>query len=227
MKKLTIALMIQLAIIGGLLAQEPAPFSSGNGLFPENRQVAVSGPATRIYSHYENFYRETGNAELQFAPGYTGISATFLRLRQRQLAIGFAVQFNSVVSTNRSVRDAYSKIQPTGQSMFIPFLFNIKLHLTANASVQSIVPYVTAGLGPALGLYIPYGNNFFSTLGSISGQIGGGGFAGVGLDYHWQDEWAVSFDVRYNIFRFEQPVGLDKDYEGTSFFIGISRALDY
>jgi hypothetical protein len=184
-------------------------------------------PQTPIFlSHSQNFYRKNFNANFQVGPDYTGISASLIQLRNNQLSLGFSIQMNQIVSTNQDIRDRYRALQPTGQYFFVPLLLNIKLHLYQNAEIHDFSPYLITGLGPAFGLYVPYGN-FFNNLTTISSEIGGGGFIGAGVDYFWQEEWALSFDVRYNIFMFAQPLGDDQDYRGVSFFVGFSKALDY
>ena len=178
-------------------------------------------------SYYHNFYRKIINGRVLVGSNYSGFSGSIIRMQRERIAFGFALQFNNIYNSNQPFRELYKELHPQDQYFFIPFLLNIKLHLNHDASLGDVVPYLIVGFGPALGLYLPYGNNFFNTLSRISGQIGGGGFGGIGVDYLWQEAWAISFDIRYNFYRFFQPLGLDQEYKGVSFFIGFSRSLHY
>ena len=57
--------------------------------------------------------------------------------------------------------------------------------------------------------------------------IGGGAFVGLGVDYLWAEEWAISADVRYNVIRFDAPVGSTSNFDGVSFFFGFIHAFGY
>lgn len=179
-----------------------------------------------LFSHYENFYRKNVKANFLISSQYSGFSAALLQLKRERLALGLSFQVNQVSGTNDRVRELYGAGQTDGQYFFVPFLFNIKIPLLPEANVSDFEPYLIAGLGPAFGLYMPYGN-FFKNFSTISGKIGGGGFAGAGVDYFWQEEWAFSLDIRYNLYAFTHPLGRDQDYRGLSVFLGFSRALDY
>lgn len=206
---------------------------------PGGRLPGISGePATDVYpdhpsrltapskNFFRNFYRKSGNARIVLGTDYEGISGSLIRLKRQRVSAGFSLQMNRIYRTNQSARDSYRQLQPAGSYYLIPFLLNIKVYFTNRAAIGDFVPYLIAGFGPALGLYMPAGHNFFNTLDAISGQIGGGGFLGIGTDYFWAEEWAISLDVRYNFFTFQHPLGENRDYKGISFFIGFSKALD-
>ncbi len=184
------------------------------------------GQNYRFY-YFRDFYRKTLNANFLANPDYTGVSASLFQLKGNRSSVGFSMQFNHILTSNASSRQAYADLQPQSQYFFIPFLLNIKLHPLNRANSGNITPYLVAGFGPALGFYWPMENNFFRTLGAISGEIGGGGYAGLGVDYFWKEEWALSFEVRYSIFRFAHPLGEDQEYRGVTFLAGFSKAMDF
>ncbi len=231
MKWWPVSLLVSLMIVVTVCAQHSPPVSAGSRPAPAAGNIqseALSPPAGQIrFSHYRNFYRENFVGNVLVAPAYSGFQGMLCRAETDRLMFGVAFQWNRIFSTNQKERDLYRDFQPSGQYMFVPILLNVKLHLIDRADVGSFVPYLTAGFGPALGLFFPYGNNFFKTLGAVSGEIGGGGYLGIGTDFLWQEEWALSFDVRYNFFRFSHPLGENQEYKGVSFFVGFSRALDY
>jgi len=191
------------------------------------RQTIYPKQSITHFSHYKNFYRKNLNAKLLFSPDYEGISTTWARLRTDRTSLGISMEVNQLLVSNQPEREFIRNWSPKGQYFFIPLLLNVKFHLYQNANMNDFVPYIIAGLGPALGLYIPYGYGFFKNLGRISSEIGGGGFIGMGVDYLWQEQWALSFDLRYNLFHFSHPLGENQEYKGLSIFFGFTRAIDY
>jgi hypothetical protein len=193
----------------------------------------LNEPVTRyMQSHsslyYHNFYRKNLNGNFLYGPNSSGFSGSITGLKNDKFAMGMIFQLIRIVESNQNVRDAYSmNIQPQDQYYVIPFLLNIRINLKSRASIGDIVPYLVAGFGPAIGLYFPKGNGYFNNLDAVSANIGGGGFIGAGIDYLWIESWALSFDVRYNIYQFTQPLISDYKYNGVTFFVGFSKALDY
>jgi hypothetical protein len=224
-------LLVLLIFAGTVLSQGLDHFVPGTGELSSNTEIITGDTQLRFrspqLSHYRNFYRNNLGGRLQFGQDYSGISGSLIRLRSNRLAMGFTFQLNQIFTGSQTSQELNPDLQSSGQYLFVPFLFTMKYHLVNDVGVADVVPYIIAGAGPTLGLHFPYGNNFFSTLQTISGQLGGGGFAGIGVDYLWSEEWALSLDVRYNLFRFSQPFGPNQEYRGVSFFMGFSRALDY
>jgi hypothetical protein len=225
------SLFILLVLVSLSFAQMGRPDPARN--YPELGNTDIYGGQGGFeqnlipFSHFDNFYRRDVHARILISPDYTGLSGSLLSLKNRRYSMGLAMQFNQLITTNQRVRQTYRELQPGGQYYFIPILLNIKIHLNQNADLHDFAPYIIGGLGPALGLYIPSGGNFFNNLSAISNEIGAGGFAGVGVDYFWKEEWALSLDVRYHLFRFSQPFGENREYRGVTFFFGFTKAIDY
>ncbi|GAB4368418.1 MAG: hypothetical protein Kow0042_09580 [Calditrichia bacterium] len=227
MKKIGIFIVLVLNL--SLLAQEPEAMFPASGIPPGNTPAIehslpeISSPL--YLNRYKHFYRQNVVSHFHYGLNYSGFSAALTHMRTHRMMYGFSLQLNQIYSNNANVSQLNNITQTEGSSLFLPILFNIKYHLVSNPASGNFIPYIIAGFGPALGLYFPYGQNFFHNLSSVAGRIGGGAYVGLGVDYLWQDEWAFSFDVRYNLFHFTHPLGEDKRYEGVSFFLGFSRAL--
>jgi outer membrane protein W len=109
-------------------------------------------------------------------------------------------------------------------ALLFPLWFSLKFRLS-DRSNSKFSPYIITGVGPTLALRFHNGSSFISSLTEFSTEWGGGGYFGAGFDYLWGGEWAISADVRYNVIRFDNPVGLDSDYSGFSFAVGFTRAF--
>ncbi len=228
MKQVISIFMGIIFVTSGLFGQA-VPFKPENRMYPPQSTIDKTKQVMfqNHFTHYQRFYKKNFLGKIQYANNYEGISTSLFRSGNNRMVWGFSAQLNRIITSNQNTRELYRNLQPNSQALFLPFLLNLKFHLVDQAEIGSVVPYLIAGFGPTMGLYFPQGNNFFNTLGTISAEIGGGGFIGAGIDYLWQEEWALSFDVRYNFFRFLHPLGENQEYKGASFFIGFSRALSY
>lgn len=177
------------------------------------------------YSLLNNNFYENNNGSMQFmvADEYFGTSLSYFKKTANRFQYGLNAGIIPMVS-NYHATQQFSKDNEQSRLLLFPFWLSLKIRLRTNLE-DKLIPYLIGGLGPTLGLDLGSNNGFIDTISYLRGQIGGGGFAGVGFDYLWAEDWAISMDVRYNIFAFNHPLGEDKEFSGFSFYIGFVRAF--
>lgn len=174
-------------------------------------------------SDHRFYESDNGLTQMMISNDYLGSSFSYFRRSDNKVQLGFNAGIISIAEENNEGSDYYRADEQ--YSLFlIPFWLSIKVRLTANQDGQ-LIPYATGGLGPTLGLDFGQNRGFVSSINNVIGQLGGGGYLGLGFDYLWAEEWAISTEVRYNIFVFEHPLGGDRRFDGFSFFIGFGRAF--
>lgn len=169
---------------------------------------------------YEN---NNGIMQMMISPEFMGPTFSYFTRSDNRLQYGFNAGLIPVATDNELVRDYY-RANNQSRLLLVPFWFSLKIRLRTQQDEQ-IIPYLITGLGPTLGLDLGTSNGFINTINYMRGELGGGGYLGLGFDYLWAEEWAISADARYNVFVFDQPIGEDKEFEGFSFFIGFTRAF--
>ncbi len=210
---------------GGVFAQDqtsPVPTTP----------VSLSGLSASVYSagagygshpSLNRFYERTGQMHVNFGAGYVGSSLAYFVRGKRRLLYGANLNVLSV-STGHHRSRAYGGAVVSRQALLVPFWFTFKWRLRESAYGR-FSPYVIGGLGPVLFVQVPEGRNILNSLTRMFGNLGGGAFLGIGLDYLWAEDWAFSADVRYNYFRVNHPTGLQSDNSGLSLFVGLTRAF--
>lgn len=211
------------SIFGLLIISFVIAFAQPNPGFTIHPQI----PTTDIeyHSFAKNYFYENNNGMMQMmmSPDFMGPTFSYFTSSDNRFQYGFNAGIIPILSDNEIVRNYYSAADQS-RVLVVPFLLSLKIRLRTQQDA-SIVPYVITGFGPTLGLDIGANNGFVNTISYMRGELGGGGYLGLGFDYLWAEEWAISADARYNVFVFNQPIGEDKKFEGFSFFIGFTRAF--
>jgi hypothetical protein len=161
-------------------------------------------------SNWRQFDNHSGLMQFHAGSNFFGSSLAYFTRGESKLLYGVNLNVFSV-----SASDDY---------LTSPFWFTLKFRLSDRSS-SNFSPYIITGLGPTLALRFNNGSNFISALSEFNTVWGGGGYLGAGFDYLWAGEWAISADIRYNVIRFDNPVGLNRDYSGFSFAVGFLRAF--
>lgn len=216
MKVITGMLVVALLCTCLAVAQEGSPF----GIKPQNSVEQIHYFRAPDQQFYEN---DNGITQMLFSNDYIGSSFSYFRRSPNRLQLGLNAGIISIpVETDRVAE--YQRASEGYSVFMIPFWLSLKVRLTANQDDQ-LIPYLSGGIGPTLGLDFGQHRGFAASMRNVIGQLGGGGYFGAGFDYLWAEEWAISTEVRYNIFVFEHPLGGDERYDGFSFFIGFGRAF--
>jgi hypothetical protein len=170
-----------------------------------------------------DFYgNNNGAMHLLISNEYVGTSFSYFPRTENRLQYGLNVGIIPMSKSNSS-SDYYLR-EDNNKLLLIPFLLSIKIHLRTGYD-DRLIPYVIGGFGPILGLDFGSYNRFFDSMTHFNGALGGGGYAGLGLDYLWAEDWAFSMEVRYNLFAFDHPIGNNREFSGFSFFVGFARAF--
>jgi hypothetical protein len=159
--------------------------------------------------------------QLMMSNEYVGSSFSFLRKTTNRFQYGINTGIIPILNENEATQHYYHD-QP--RLVLIPFWLSLKIRLRTNFE-DKLIPYFIGGLGPALGMDLGSNRGFIDTISYLRGEIGGGAFIGAGADYIWTEDWAISLDVRYNMFAFDHPLGEDKEFSGFSIYIGFIRAF--
>lgn len=177
------------------------------------------------YSSLDNYFynNNNGSMQLMMSNEYVGSSFSYLRKTTNRFQYGLNSGIIPMVS-NYHATQQYYKGNEQNRLLLFPFWLSLKIRLRTNLE-DILIPYFIGGLGPTLGLDLGSNNGFIDTISYLRGEIGGGAFIGMGADYLWAEDWAISLDVRYNIFVFDHPLGEDKEFSGFSFYIGFIRAF--
>lgn len=177
------------------------------------------------YSLLENNFYNNNNGSMQFmvADEYFGTSFSYFKRTTNRFQYGLNGGIIPMISNYHATQQLY-KDNEQNRLLLLPFWLSLKIRLRTNLE-DKMIPYLIGGFGPTLGLNLGSNNGFIDTISYLRGQIGGGGYAGVGVDYLWAEDWAISMDVRYNVFAFDHPLGEDKEFSGFSFYIGFVRAF--
>lgn len=189
--------------------------------------IRPQNPALRgmQYSHLTNDFYEnnTGSMQLMVANEYVGSSISYFGETDNRFQFGLNAGIVPIVKNDVYSSEYYSQDEQY-RLLLIPFWLTLKVRLRNNYN-DKLIPYFIGGLGPTLGLDFGTNSGFMDSITYLRGQIGGGGYLGAGFDYLWAEEWAISMDVRYNIFAFDHPLGEDKEFSGFSIFVGFLRAF--
>lgn len=217
MKCLQITLvLISLSFVAAY--SQPNPISTFTPKTIENPNLLeeYSFSSVDFYGHHN------GTMHLLVSNDYVGSSFSYFPSTTNRLQYGLNAGIIPIVQNGNST---YLRGEEN-RSLLIPLWFSVKIRLRTGYD-DKLIPYFIGGLGPTLGLnFGPYGG-FFNSINHLNGELGGGGYMGLGVDYLWAEDWAFSMDVRYNLFVFDQPVGKDKEFSGFSFFIGFARAFGF
>ena len=175
---------------------------------------------------WQDFDQQNGKVQFVAGAGYFGSTISYFRKGTGRLMYGFNMDILPISTGVNAANDYFGAGLPgiSQTSLLMPFWFSMKMRLT-NRPASSISPYVIAGLGPAIGLRMENQQSFWDSISSINADLGGGGFAGIGVDYLWADEWAISADVRYMALDFDSPLRFSEDYSGLTFALGFVRAF--
>jgi hypothetical protein len=191
-------------------AIHPQPASTGFSLYK---------PA----SNWRQFDNHSGLMQFHAGSNFFGSSLAYFTRGESKLLYGVNLNVFSVSANDDYLTSFYRSPVQTSALLF-PFWFTLKFRLSDRSS-SNFSPYIITGLGPTLALRFNNGSNFISALSEFNTVWGGGGYLGAGFDYLWAGEWAISADIRYNVIRFDNPVGLNRDYSGFSFAVGFLRAF--
>lgn len=211
------------SIFGLLIFFSLIAFSQPNPGFAIHPQIPNSD--IQYHSVANDYFYENNNGMMQMmmSPDFMGPTFSYFNNSDNRLQYGFNAGIIPVATANELVRDYY-RANNQSRLLLIPFWLSLKIRLRTQQN-DRLIPYVITGLGPTLGLDFGANNGFINTISYMRGQIGGGGYLGLGFDYLWAEDWAISTDARYNVFVFDQPIGEDKKFDGFSFFIGFTRAF--
>jgi outer membrane protein W len=103
-------------------------------------------------------------------------------------------------------------------------MFGIRLY-PVSSTLTPLRPYVSAGVGPYLGIQSEKEINFgvvqnVKTLGTFGGYVGGG------VDIQMGRHLMAGIQVGYNVMAdFPEPIGLDRNYDGLAVSAGLSVLL--
>jgi opacity protein-like surface antigen len=191
-------------------AIHPQPVSAGFSLY---------NPA----SNWRQFDEHSGMMQFHAGSNFFGSSLAYFTRGDGKLLYGINLNVMSIPTADDYLTGFYRSPVQTSALLF-PLWFTLKLRLSDRSS-SKFSPYIITGVGPTLALRFHNGSKFINALSEFNTEWGGGGYLGAGFDYLWGGEWAISADIRYNIIRFDNPVGLNRDYSGFSFAVGFLRAF--
>lgn len=215
MKCLRIILMF-IALSLGAAYSQPDPIST---FTPENHKLLEE----YAFSSADFYGNNNGTVHLLMSSEYVGSSLSYFPKATNRLQYGLNAGIIPIVKNENTTSNYYLRGDER-RLLLVPFWLSVKIRLRTSYD-DKLIPYLIGGLGPTLGLdFGPY-NRFFDSITHLSGELGGGGYVGLGFDYLWAEDWAFSMDVRYNLFLFHHPVGDDKEFSGFSLFIGFARAF--
>jgi len=211
------------SIFGSLIISSVIAFAQPNPGFTIHPQIPTSD--IEYHSAANNYFYENNNGMMQMmmSPDFMGPTFSYFNRSDNRIQYGFNAGIIPVATDNEIIRDYY-RANAQSRLLLVPFWLSIKIRLRTQQD-DRLIPYVITGMGPTLGLDLGTNNGFINTINYMRGELGGGGYLGLGFDYLWAEEWAISADARYNVFVFDQPIGEDKEFEGVSFFIGFTRAF--
>lgn len=212
-------------VIGVFLAVILASSVFAQDLSPAVHPQPVSGgfPLDHSPSNWRQFDEHSGMMQFHAGSDFLGSSLAYFTRGEGKLLYGINLDVMSVAARDDQLTSFYrSPVQSS--ALLFPVWFSLKFRLS-DRSGSNFSPYMITGVGPTLALRFHNGSNFISSLTEFNTEWGGGGYFGAGFDYLWGGEWAISADVRYNVIRFDNPVGLDRDYSGFSFAVGFIRAF--
>ncbi len=218
MKVFGIAALIMMFSFG-LMAQYPLPTTDVQG------NSALQGTYD-ISNRVSDFYNQNGMMRVQAGNSYMGTSLAYMMTGSGKFMYGLNVD---MVWSNSGVNRLdngvfYQTFDQT--ALLVPAWLSFKYRF-GSVYNQEITPYAIGGAGPTFGFAFDRGDDFFNSLSNANAYIGGGAFVGLGVDYLWAEEWAISADVRYNVIRFDAPVGSNSNFDGVSFFFGFIHAFGY
>lgn len=195
-----------------------------NNPFVELRPLKTSSQRLRYLLPDNYFYNNNnGTMQLMMSNDYVGSSFSYFRKTANRFQYGLNVGIIPMASNYQTAQQYYEENEQNKLLLF-PFWLSLKIRVRTNLE-DKLIPYFIGGLGPTLGLDLGSNNGFIDTISYLRGEIGGGAFIGAGADYLWTDEWAISMDVRYNVFVFDHPLGDDKKFSGFSIYLGFIRAF--
>ena len=201
-----------------------------SSLFAQSQPIPNPLPVPATLKLHDNtvswndFYNHNGMMHLHAGTEYVGTSLAYFTRGNARVMYGLNIDLLPVSTSPNYVNYYYNNSIPTQSSLLIPIWLSFKVRLTTNNN-HRIAPYVIAGVGPTLGLQFRGNTDVFDSVTRITSEIGGGGFAGIGFDYRWAEDWAISSDIRYNVIRLDNPIGSSDNYDGVSFYLGFVRAF--
>jgi hypothetical protein len=81
--------------------------------------------------------------------------------------------------------------------MFPILNLGLQIRLFRDDVTDNMRPFVNFGVSPAVIVYTPYNESFFSSFKYAKAKYTVGGYAGVGLDYMTSKSSGLSFNLRY------------------------------
>ncbi len=210
---------ITISLLAALLSPGMTQERIGISSQPEYRLLEPAG------ANWQEFDRQGGRMQFQAGANYTGGTIGYLHGGSAGIIYSLAIDVLPVAEPANQLQGAYNPALRYA-SFLVPFWFSIKFRLTHNNTAK-ISPYIITGMGPTLGIRLNPNRSFLNSFSNIETAWGGGGFAGAGFDYLWAEEWALSFDIRYNVIYLNSPIGSQDNYSGFSFAIGFMRAFGF
>jgi hypothetical protein len=213
--KTILILLGPILVSHSILNAQENPFIEFRSQKPDNEKFRYSYLNNNFYDH------NNGSTQLMMSNDYVGSSFSFFKKTTNRFQYGLNSGIIPILNDYPENQPNYSN---QSRLLLIPFWLSLKIRLRTNLD-NKLIPYFIGGLGPTLGLDLRSNMGFIDTISYLRSELGGGAFIGAGVDYIWTDDWAISLDVRYNIFAFDHPLGEDKEFSGFSVYIGFIRAF--
>lgn len=221
MKKIG-TIWIFLSLFAAVLAQ------GLNQIHPNNSSLGGSSQFTGSLNSYDplgDFYGQTAMMNVHASPAFYGTSIAYLTSGDSRFMYGLDINILQVDNGVNQFNGSYYRL-PGQSTLLIPAWFTFKYRLGSHVN-DTILPYIIGGAGPAFGLQLGSSRDFLTSVGQAQGFWGGGAFLGTGVDYLWDDSWAISADVRYHLMEYDAPVATADSYRGLSLYLGVIRAFDW
>jgi len=220
------SIIVLLAVVPLMLA------SSGGAAEASDNQAAVQRSLEGRHRLELRFgYWDAGQSWHEMRVGHHGDVST--RVEDLLGAFSYSYWVHDQLSTDITatglVVEATSTTGVSGISesalVVTSLTFGIRLY-PVSSSLTPLRPYVSAGIGPYLGIQSEKEIHFIGVVQNVKTLGTFGGYVGGGVDIQMGRHLMAGVQVGYNVMAdFPEPIGLDRNFDGVAVSAGLSVLL--
>lgn len=109
--------------------------------------------------------------------------------------------------------------------LILPAYLGVQRFILGKQLSDKVKLYLEAGIGPTIGMNIPYGYGFFNSFAKSQYRLTPGFFTGSGINVEVHKNYSVFMDVKYHVIVFNGKLGYNNNFSTPSIFFGVSRGF--
>ena len=161
--------------------------------------------------------------------GGFGVNTLFSKKINKDWRINFHLGLLSLSNSylyNRYLASINPNLNGLNSSILIlPTYIGAQRFILSKHLSDRVKLYLEAGLGPTIGMNIPYGYGFFNSFANSQYRLTPGVFAGSGANVEIHKNYSAFMDIKYHVIVFNGNLGYTNNFSTPSIFFGVSRGF--